>query len=229
MNFFHGNFKTFRNTANFTQDQLAKLLSLEQITIANYESGKATPSIPILKKIVGLYGISLDYLILFVDCQYPRNLKMLKLAKSLDAEAYSEARSNIEGVVKTLFDKNTGQGKEIKQDFPELNLNQNFKDNLKELRALRKMTQPQLAEALKISRSLVSQYEFNSFPSAPKLLDMSKVLDVSMHALILGEKLFFDFEDRIFGKTILLADHKLSIDDHKMLIRYMEAAINNQK
>lgn len=227
MNFFSGNFKIFRTGFGYTQDQIAKLLSIEQITIAYYESGKRTPSIPVLKKIAELFGISIDYIILNENCLYPRNIKLLKLAKKLDVEAYSEARSNIEGVIKTLFSKHISDEKEMKQDYPKLILNSSFKDNLKELRALRNLTQPQLADALKISRSLVSQYEFNSFPPIPKLLEMSNILDVSIHALVTGEKLFFDFDDRIFGKIILSTDHRLPIEDQKILVRLLEGVETN--
>ena len=111
MFFFHGIFKTFRSSYDFTQGELAKQLSLEQITIANYESGKATPSILVLKKMIDLYGVSFDYFAQNNECQYPRNLKLLKLSKILDIEAFSEARSSIEGVVKPLMSKYSSSNK----------------------------------------------------------------------------------------------------------------------
>jgi len=74
----------------------------------------------------------------------------------------------------------------------------------------------------------LSQYELKSFPSVENIIRLSESLDVSMHALVTGIKLNFQFTDGHFGKTMLLADHFLSLEDHKVLIRLMESALNNK-
>jgi transcriptional regulator with XRE-family HTH domain len=228
MKLFTGNLKTFRNSLGITQNNLADLLSLEQRTIAAYETGQAFPSMQILIKMTDLFGISLDYLYKFNECPYPRNLKLLKLAKSLDVEVHSEARSNMEGVIKPLLSKYPVGEINLKQDYLEIDLGKSFQDNLKEIRNLEKLTQPQLGSKIGISRSLVAKYEYDSYPAISKLFDLSVALDISMHALVKGEKLCFDFDDRIFGRTILSADNRLSFEDQKILIHILEAIINNK-
>jgi transcriptional regulator with XRE-family HTH domain len=222
------NFKAFRIIFNYTQDRLSKALSLDQVTIANYETGKIKPSYQVLQNIIKLYGISLDYFVFDKACSYPRNLKLLRLAKLLDKAEHSDSRSSIENVVKTLLKYDVGSEMILKQDVIELELTDSFYKNLKELRNYKKLTQPQLSEKLRITRSAYAQYEVKNFPPLKKLIELSDSLDISMHALITGEKLFFDFDDRIFGRTILYADQSLSMEDHKVLVRLLEATINKK-
>jgi transcriptional regulator with XRE-family HTH domain len=222
-------FKNFRNEYGYTQEQFAHMLLLDRITIANYESGKATPSMPVLKKMVELLGISLDYLILYENCQYPRNLKLLKLAKKLDVETYSEARSSIEAVINTFWSKKLIPEINYRLDNPVSGLTNSFNQNLKELRNQKKMTQAQLAQTITVSRTLLNQYETKTFPPIERLIELSKFFDLSMHAMITGENLTFVFDDKFFGKIILLADQHLTIEEKKTLINLLEATIENKK
>jgi len=221
------NFQTLRNIFDITQEELAKNLSIDLHTISSYESGRHLPSFKTLKKIINFYGISFDYLILLNDCHYPRNFKLLKLAKTLDNVSFSDSRSYIEGTIKTFLGAKLNVATDIKQDFINIELTDNFHKNLKEIRNLRSLTQPELSSKLGITRTLLSQYELRIYPPIERLIEISKALDVSVHSLAMGEKLTFDFEDRIFGKTMLIADQYLLPDDQKMLIRLMEATINN--
>ncbi len=223
------NFKYFRNIFGLTQDHIAKLLSIDRITITNYESGKANPSFTILKKMVELLGISLDYLILFDDCQYPRNLKLLKLAKKLDFSNYSDARSSIESVINTFWSKKLNPAITCKFDNLVSYLTNSFNNNLKELRNQKNITQLQLAQTIDVSRTLLNQYETKTFPPIERLVKLSEFFDLSVHAMITGENLTFDFEDKFFGKTILAVDQQLTIEEHKTLINLLEAAIENKK
>lgn len=220
---FSSNFKSFRNSFGYTQEYLGELLSVETGTIARYESGKLQPSIPVIKKIGKIYGISLDFFIHNGLCSYPRNLKLLNLAKKLDDVSYSDARSSIESVIKTLLKDDFSRELNIQQDKIDIELTNSFYKNLKEIRSSKKISQPQFAKILKISRSLVAQYELSSYPPIERLSDISKYLGISIHALLTGEKLLFDFEDKFFGRIFLSADQRLSIDDQKVLIRLLEA------
>jgi len=228
MDFFVRNFKFFRNNLGFTQEQLAKALSIELVTVAFYETGKNKPSMHILQKACEIFGISLDYLYLYSDCLYPRNLKLLRLAKTLDNEAFSEARSSIESVIKSLLGKTPNIETNIKFDIIDFDITQSFYKNLKNIRKFKKLTQPEVAKILGISRDLLAQYEQKSFPPIERLAKISIAFDVSMHVLITGEKLLFDFDDKFFGKTIFSADQLLTLEEHKMLIHLMEAIINNK-
>jgi len=222
MNILSENFKAFRNQFNLTQDQLSQNISVDLTSIAFYESGRIKPSIKVLLKTIGIYGISLDYLVLRNQCMYPRNIRLLNLAKHLDKEAFSEARSSIEGIIKNLL-KNikTIESSSI-QDFSNIELTDSFQKNLKDMRNHKNLTQSAFAKCLDINRSSYSQYEISTFPSIEKIIKISEALEVSIHALTTGKKLFFDFEDRLFGKTILQADKFLSLDHQKFLIEFME-------
>ena len=222
------NLKFFRTTWGLTQDQLAKLLSYEYRAILSYEIGERTPPINNLLHIALFYGISLDYLILYPDCPYPRNLKLLKLAKRLDNDIFSDIRNNIEGMIKTMWSKKINMEMSYRQDHLEIELLNSFNKNMKELRNLKKMTQPQLAGMINVSRGAVAQYETKSFPPIERLIELANIFDVSIHALVSGEKLSFSFDDKFFGKTILSVDQQLNIEEHKTLINLLEAAINNK-
>lgn len=222
------NFKIFRNLFEFTQDELAQKLSIEKNTIAYYESGKTVPSFKILLKTIEVFCISFDYFLLANQCQYPRNLKFLKLAKDLDNSFFSDARSNIEIAAKSLLGRDISREINLRQDNININLENNFNKNLKELRTLKKLTQPELSSKLGISRTLLSQYELKNYPPIDRFIELSNILDVSMHAISTGQKLEFNFQDKFFGETMLLADHLLSLDDQKVLIRLMESALSNK-
>lgn len=229
MYFFSGNLKSFRNIFDLTQEQLAKALSLEYRTIVAYETGKRIPPVNTLLQIARFYGISLDFLIMNERCSFPRNIKLLRLAKTIDNDIYSDARSSFEGMVKAMWSKKLNTETVFKQDHIEISLNNSFHNNLKDLRNYKKMTQPQLAELINVSRSLFSQYEAGSFPSIERIIKLSEIFDLSLHALVSGEKLTFDFDDRYFGKIMLSADQQLSFEEHKTLINLLEATINNKR
>lgn len=229
MEILRNNIKFLRLNFGFTQEQLANLLCLDITTANYYETGKRHPSTQILIKIAELFGITMDFLINSNKTEYPYNLKLLRMAKNLDTDSYYDARSSIEGVIKNIIGKKTDTNLNIKQDGLDIELQASFHKNLKDIRNHKKMTQPYLAKLIGTTKNSIAHYENESFPPIDKLNELSEKLEVSIHCLLTGEKLLFDFDDRLFGKTILSADHILSIDDHKMLIRYMEAAINNQK
>jgi putative transcriptional regulator len=229
MDFFSGNLKGFRNIFGLTQEQLAKALSVEYRTIVAYETGKRIPPVNTLLQIARFYGISFDFLILNERCLFPKNIKLLRLAKTIDNDIYSDARNSFEGMVKAMWSKTLNTEAAFKQDYPEINLNNSFHNNLKDLRNHKNMTQPQLAELIGVSRSLLSQYEAGSFPSIERIIKLSEIFGLSLHALVSGEKLAFDFDDKYFGKIILAADQQLPFDEHKTLINLLEATINNKK
>lgn len=222
------NFKYFRNYFGLTQEQLANNLSLDKNTVALYEAGKASPSIKVLIQLIDVYGISLDYFLTGSNCFYPKNLKLLLLAMKLDNVLHSEQRSNIESSAKSLLGNNFNVELQLKQDLINIELVNNFHKNLKEIRNLKKLKQLEISNKLGFSKNLLAQYESKSYPSIERLIELSNFFNISLHALVLGQKLYFQFTDGYFGKTMLLADHLLSLEDHKILIRLMESALSNK-
>jgi transcriptional regulator with XRE-family HTH domain len=221
------NFKNLRLFSNLTQEDIAKKLKIKATVVSNYETGSALPSFNSFLNLVEIFNISFDFLVLDNNCLYPKNLKLLKLAKELDNFSQPEPRSHIEISTKNfLIGKNTGD-LEIKQDFLDVELSNNFHDNLKIIRNSKDLSQLQLSTILKTTTPAVTMYEKNRFPSVDKLLILSEFLKVSIHALATGDKLFFDFQDRHFGRTMLLADQLLTLEEHKILITLMETIIKN--
>jgi transcriptional regulator with XRE-family HTH domain len=219
------NFKKLRNINNLTVEQLAKKLEISERTIAAYEVGKFYPSFKVLIKTIDIFDFSLDYLIRNNESLYPRNLKLIKLATKLDIRTFSESKKNIKITIESLLIGKSALKSALQQDSVDIELSNDFHSNLKNIRNLRNMTQADLAEKLGITRTLLSQYELRIYPTVNKLAEFSRLLDISIHALATGEKLSFEFQDRDFGESILLADHFLSLEEHKMLIHLMEAVL----
>jgi len=222
------NFKTLRSFFGFTQEQLADILSIDRNSIGLYESNKIAPPVKVLIKTINLYGVSLDYFILGNGCFYPKSIKLLLSAKALDNAFYSDERSDIESAARSLLGKNYNPETSLKYDDIEIELNNNFHNNLKEMRKLRKLKQSDLSDKLGFSSNLLAQYELKSYPPIERLTELSNILKISIHGLVTGIKLNFQFTDGYFGKTMLLADHFLSLEDHKVLTRLMESALNNK-
>jgi putative transcriptional regulator len=214
------NLKEIRNFFNLTQDELAKKINIDDRSIiAQYES-RATPSIKVLKKLSETFNLSVDFIILNINCYYARNLKLLILAQKFDGSAPSQSRGLVESSAEVfLKEKKTA---EIKQDRFEECLADNFHKNLKILRSRKDLSQKELSVLLNIGRTTVSSYERNIFPPLENLIKLSETLDVSMHALVTGRKLDFQFTDGPFGKTMLLADRLLPLEQQKYLIDLME-------
>lgn len=214
-------FKELRAFFGLTQDELAKKLMLESGTsISNYEANTIFPPLGILNKLSVLYGLSIDFIILNNDCNYPRNIKLLSLAKEFDSSAQYQSRSHVEASAQIfLKDKDNT---EIKQDSIDLDLKDNFHFNLKEIRSFRDKSQLELSKNLGVGRTAITLYESRNFPTLENLIKISDYLNISMHALLTGQKLNFQFTDGHFGKTMLLADRLLPLEKQKYLIELME-------
>lgn len=55
--------RTLRQTRKHSQAELARLLGINQATIAGYESDRYQPSVTTLIDIANIYGVSVDYLV----------------------------------------------------------------------------------------------------------------------------------------------------------------------
>jgi len=215
--------KEIRNFFNLTQAELSKKLLLEdQSIIAQYES-KATPSIKVLKRMSEVFNLSIDFITLNSNCNYVRNLKLLNLAQNFDGSAPSQSRGLVEASAETFIKKK--KLSEIKQDDFKEDLTDNFHKNFKVLRTRKDKSQEELSILLDVGRTTISSYERNIYPPLDNLIKLSDFLDVSMHALVTGQKLNFQFTDGPFGKTMLLADRLLPLEQQKYLIELMENII----
>ena len=123
---------------------------------------------------------------------------------------------------RSFLDKINSKTIKIKQDIFEFELKNNFHDNLKQIRDIKKITQQVLADSIKVSRATFGMYEVKNYPSIENIIALSELLNISIHALATGKKLYFDFQDRPFGETMLLADHYLSLEHQKFITELME-------
>lgn len=214
-------FKELRTFFGLTQSELAKRLMLESgNSISNFEANSELPPLNALIKLSGIYGLSIDFLILNNSCNYPRNIKLLTLAKEFDSSAQYQSRSHVEASAQIfLKDK---KNEEIKQDTLEMELNENFHSNLKEIRTFRQKSQLELSQNVGVARTAITLYENKIFPVVENLIKISDFLNVSMHALLTGQKLNYQFTDGHFGKTMLLADRLLPLEKQKYLVELME-------
>jgi len=217
------NIRELRASFNLTQDELAKKLMLEdRATIAQYEA-KMTPSMKVLARLTEVFGLSLDFIVNNKNCIYPRNLKLLGLAKKFDDSAQSQSRSLVEASIDVFMKQKPDI--EIKQDSIDLVLTNDFHSNLKGIRTFKGISQLELANSLGVGRTAVTLLENKNFPALENLQKLSELLDVSMHALLTGQKLNYQFTDGHFGRTMLLADRLLTLEQHKYLIVLMEGIL----
>ena len=76
-----------------------------------------------------------------------------------------------------------------------------FKLNLKEARAKRKMKQSELAEKLNIPQQRISEYETGTItPSLDRLVELAKILDVSLDELIEFREIHKHYSDELSKK-----------------------------
>lgn len=56
------NIKHLRENSEMTQDELSRLVGVDRVTIANWESGKTEPKLSQAIKIANAFGVNLDAL-----------------------------------------------------------------------------------------------------------------------------------------------------------------------
>lgn len=64
--------RDLREDRDLTQKDLAKLLNCSQSTYSRYETGKLNIPIDILKRLVGFYKVSIDYLLGLTNEKNPK-------------------------------------------------------------------------------------------------------------------------------------------------------------
>ena len=88
-----------------------------------------------------------------------------------------------------------------------------FSKNLRSIRKDKNLSQEQLAELLNISRQSVSKWEQNEgYPEAEKLIQMARVLDVSLDSLLLDRQMVINNDnDAPLERVATSPDKKLFI------------------
>ena len=89
-----------RKKHGITQKQLAKSLSLSELAIQNYESGRRKPAYDALISLADYFGVSLDYLVGRADTPTP----VPQTAQSAETEIQSEFNKLTESEQKDVLD-----------------------------------------------------------------------------------------------------------------------------
>jgi len=209
----------------FSQQTEIKL----NVAISYEREENKIPSLNKIIKISNYYNISIDYLLFWETTDYTKNLKFIKLSKKLDDHLQPHGRALIEETTKSFLNKFNINRKNIKQDIINIDLAKNIHENINILREKKELSTKELSEYLNVNQSQIYHYQNKAVPPVNKLLKLSDLFNISIHALATGEVLNFKFKDGHFGDTMLLADRFLSLEHQKFLIELMENIINNNQ
>lgn len=218
------NLRKLRKLQDITVSQLHKVIDIEENTLRKYETDYNTPSIDNIIKISTYFNISVDFLILWDNCDLIRNKRLLLLAEKIDKMGVNE-KYKIEITTDTLLDKTNHSRSSF--EAKDLILSDNISRNIKLLRENKKVSQRELADYLNQTPASITYYEKDKRPSTEKVLKLAQYFNVSIHYLITGKKLSYNFIDKAFEETILKADKQLPLDQHKFLIHLMTRIIED--
>lgn len=221
--------KKLRKIEDLTRIELSKQLNIDDRTIIQYEIESKRPWFEFLLRISKFFEFTIDFIINEGKTDYPRNLKLLNLAKEFDKQEMRNQRNQIEANASSFLSKIENNNFHPKIDDFEENLTDDFHKNIKTIRLSKNLSQAGLGKPLGISARSIFGYEHDFYPPIDKFKKISERLNVSAHSLATGYKLHFKFVDNHFGDTMIKADHFLPLEEHKMLIHLMETIIKNSE
>lgn len=218
--------KLLRVYKGLTLINLQDMINVHHSILTQYENGKKKPSLAISLKISKFFQVSLDY---FVDknTHFPRNLRLLTLASQFDKIQLSDNRNHIQKTTTAFLTGINTNGFISQLDNLPIALSDNFHTNLKLIREYKELNKTQFGNLLNISTRMVSGYEKHIIPPVAKLKLLANELRISAQCLSTGNRLLFDFRDKYFLQVMLIADHYLLLEEHKMLIHLMEKLLQS--
>lgn len=219
--------KKLRENINLSVYELAKQASIDLGMLKNCERLANNPNLETMLILSKFFSVSFDYLYVEHDTPYIGNMKLLHMANTIDKADY-DSRLKLEMNIRTLLRKKGLEKKlTVHFDNPALELTGSIHQNIKLLRENQEITQKELAEKIEVSKSLITHYQTKSVPTAEKLVKLSSILGVSIHALCTGEKLTYDFKNQSLKEIICKADKLLNLEDQKILIHLMTRIIED--
>lgn len=75
---FTENIRTLRKKANYTQEDVSRMLNIQRQTYCNYENAIRTPPIEIVVALANLYQVTVDYLVCGNNSSSPQPSSSLK-------------------------------------------------------------------------------------------------------------------------------------------------------
>jgi transcriptional regulator with XRE-family HTH domain len=214
--------RNLRAYLNLTVRELAENVDIEENTLRKYETDYNEPMFKNSLQLINFFEISFDFLLCGEKTKYLRNIRLINLAEKIDKLTHNE-RSKIESVISILLKDINITNKEISiLDTTKIELTNNIYSNIKTLRHDKQLSQPKLSELLNVSSSQIIHYEKSQIPPAVKLIKLSEIFNISIHAIATGIKLEFKFNNKNFLTSILNADKFLPLEDQKFLIKLMK-------
>ena len=212
---------------NITVTTLHKATGIDSNTLRKYETDYIMPSLVNCIKICSYFGISLDFLLEWNNCDYIRSIKLIFLAKKIDNMDQNK-RFHIETTARMLLgSKYDDTIIQAKQDNLFVAFTENIHKNLKIIREYKSVSQKEVASCINVLQNRIAFYEKNQIPKAATLIKLSKYFNLSIHLLATGVKLYFEFVNGDLLKALLKADHLLSLDDKATLIKLMQRIIED--
>lgn len=210
--------KDLRGYKNITLRKLAENFEIKYSTIEKYEFNNYIPQIKTLMQFASFFGVSIDFLL--VNTPYIRNIQLLSLSEKID-KLDSSKRFTIRTTIETFFKKKDNDQKSI-LDTPNMQLSDSINRNITILREQKNISQKELSLLIGTSAAAVNQYETGVNKPAPEnIVTLANIFNISIHALITGNALSFDFQDEAFKDTVLKADQQFSLEQHKFIIEIM--------
>jgi transcriptional regulator with XRE-family HTH domain len=220
--------KKLRDVHVLSKKELAKRLNIPSSTYSKYEIELFRPSLDKLIRLARYFGVSCDYLLFCNKTSYPHHIRLLALAQTIDkagAKKVNQIKADLNALISLTGQK---QKNYIKEDSVKLPFIEDVSKNILLYIKNKGVMKKEIANYLEVTPAQITHYtKSESVPSYENLVKLSKFFDCSVHFLVTGEALHFDFDDKDFGQTILLADHFLPLEDHQILIRLMEAVLIN--
>ena len=215
--------KSLRTYKNVTISKLSESLQSKYNKIKNYEFDKKLPPNDMLIKLSSFFGVSIDFILLGNICNYIKNIKLIKKKKKID-KLNADQRYKVESTMDTFLKSNE------KSFFDSIliDLEIDIHRNIKILRNNRNLSQKMLADELGLTSSAIGYYETNKNPVPNNLVKLSNYFSISIHALLTGKKLSFNFINKGFENTVLMADKQLELEEQKFLIKLMKNILGDE-
>lgn len=203
---FMRSFNTLRKTHEYTLKNLTEFTHINSANLRSYSIGQRLPSLDKLRALNKLYSVPLDYLILNKTNRYLNSIKLLSLGALIDKFPDSFYRNHVEEHLNFFLD----EAKETSQfDTSEkYNFDGSIHDNIRSLRSAHDISQREFSKQILgvESTSKICLYEKKYNPPLKYLVAMAQFAGTSIHWLVTGEPLVYEFENRHLKEKLLLLD-----------------------
>lgn len=218
------NLRRLREVNRLTVKNLSDALSINFDLFRSYEESNHSPPYKTLIKIAKYFGLTLDFLLIWDKTEYVHNLKFIKLGEKID-KLDKVKRFQLESTVDTLLSKNKDNNITIRFDNFSILLTDNIKKNIFLIRKHQELTQKQIAEKIGVGKVRIYYYENKNPPPVDKIIKLAKCLNASIHSLVTGQKLSFNYNNKDLLNVLLKGDKLLSLEDKQFCIKLMERII----